>query len=327
MHQETLIKVEKLSRIYRQGIGLASQKVVTKALDNISLEVKSGEILCIVGESGSGKSTLLRCIAALDEIDKGTVSYASREVSGLRRRALKEFRQDIQLVLQNPRTSFNPMLTVGTSVMENVSREEQTQGRRYEAVQALAQVGIHSSFFDRLPSELSGGELQRAAIARALCSKPKVILLDEPTSALDLSIRGQIVRLLLDLQTQRNFSLVISTHDLALAESIADRIVVLYFGQVVEVASAEAFFTTPLHPYSYGLLSSRRSRQAQGSGVLLDSSSPPEFGNQACRLISRCPFSEDACQNEQILLTYETDHYSRCWKSQDWKNKGNGDKP
>lgn len=305
-------------------MGFSSQKVWTRALDNVNLEVKAGEILCIVGESGSGKSTLLRCIAALDYIDDGTVSYSGREVSGLRRGYLKEFRQEVQLVLQNPRAAFNPMLTIGTSVMENVSKDKTSQDRRDDAIKSLSQVGIHPSFFDRLPAELSGGELQRAAIARALCSKPKVILLDEPTSALDLSIRGQIVQLLLDLQAQRKFSLVISTHDLSLAESIAHRIVVLYLGQIVEMASAESLFTSPLHPYSFGLLSSRQSNYIQEKGLLGESSLSPKLTNQACRLIPRCQFVERACHEEQSLVMYEVDHFARCWKSRDWKSKRQG---
>jgi oligopeptide/dipeptide ABC transporter ATP-binding protein len=321
-----VITVENLSRIYKRRAGLTSRKVATRALDGVDLEVRQGEILCVVGESGSGKSTLLRCIAALDQLDQGAVWYGGRAISRLNRSDLKEFRREVQLVLQNPRTAFNPMLTVGTSVMENVPQKRDHRERRDKAIRALTQVGIHSSFFDRLPAELSGGELQRASIARALCSEPKVMLLDEPTSALDLSIRGQIVRLLLDLQTRKGFSLLISTHDLALAESIADRVVVLYRGQVVEVAQAESLFATPLHPYSFGLLTSRHATQGEVNGVLLDSADTIQLPPQACRLIPRCPFTENSCHEEQTLVPYTVNHFSRCWKSQDWKSTGNGAK-
>lgn len=324
MHAQPVIKVEELTRSYKQKKGFASRKVVTKALDDINLEVRSAEILCIVGESGSGKSTLLRCIAALDQVDGGTVFYRGRPTSGLSRIDLKEFRREVQLVLQNPRTAFNPMLTVGSSLMENVPQEKDHRKRRDEVIKALSLVGIHSSFFDRLPVELSGGELQRAAIARALCSKPEVILMDEPTSALDLSIRGQIVQLLLDLQSRSNFSLVISTHDLSLAESIADRVVVLYRGQIVEMAPAETLFATQLHPYSLSLFSSRLAGQIQDNDMFLDSLAPIQLTSQACRLIPKCQFVERSCHDEQSLVLYQVNHFSRCWKSRDWKSERNG---
>lgn len=319
MSAKPVIQIEKLSRIYKQRLGFGSQRVAMRALDAVDLEVFPGEILCVVGESGSGKSTLLRCAAALDEIDKGTVFYGGRATSKLKHDDLKRFRREVQLVLQNPRTAFNPSLTVGTSVMENVPHEKNFQQRRDEAIRLLAQVGIHESFFDRLPSELSGGELQRASIARALCSEPKVMLLDEPTSALDLSIRGQIVRLLLDLQEQIGFAMVISTHDLSLAESIADRVVVLYRGQVVEMAEGEELFTSPLHPYSFGLLESRQTTSSDLQITLTESDGTEAMESDACRLIPRCPFVEDACRNKQNLVAYRPNHVSRCWKSQDWK--------
>jgi oligopeptide/dipeptide ABC transporter ATP-binding protein len=230
------------------------------AVQEVSLTILPRTTTCIMGETGSGKSTLGRLLLGLTEPTSGEVRFRGRSVARLDAEDRREYRRAVQLVFQSPIGSFNPMLSIGRSLRDVLRFAPNGRDPHAETARLLDLVGLPARFADRFPDEVSGGELQRASIARALAVEPSVIFLDEPASALDVSIRGQIFNLLMDLQRDRGLAYVLVTHELGSAEALADRIVVLYLGRVVEDAPKDVFFEHPAHPYSVGLLAASRVR-------------------------------------------------------------------
>ena len=228
-----------------------------RAVNNASLRVPRGAIVGLVGESGSGKSTLLRCIAGLEEADQGTTTYLGVEIPASLFARDKSILKTMQMVFQDPESTLNPSLTVGTTLRRHLMSLRTVDAgeaqRRLE--NALQQVRLPSQYQHRLPRELSGGEKQRIAIARAFLSAPELVLCDEPLSSLDVSVQSAICQLLLDLQRDGRASYVFVSHDLAIVRYMADRIAVMYLGEVIEEGSAESFDQRPLHPYTEALFS------------------------------------------------------------------------
>jgi oligopeptide/dipeptide ABC transporter ATP-binding protein len=227
------------------------------------------------------------------------------------------------MVFQNPLASFNPMMTIGATLTDAMRlRSDLTQkAKRLEAKQLLGRVGLETDFTHRFPSEMSGGQLQRVGIARALAPNPQVIFLDEPTSALDMSVRGQILNLLLDLQREEGLAYLLVAHDVRVVRAIAHYVLVMYLGQVVEEGPAEEILTHPLHPYTRGLLAAtlvglrdqvQERRRLRVSGEVLQL--PP--GYVGCKLYRRCPLAQDRCQEEpQALQQAASNHAVRCWRA------------
>jgi oligopeptide/dipeptide ABC transporter ATP-binding protein len=315
MPNSRVIEIESVSKTYEGSSKLHRRKNGIKALNGVSFSLKSNEIVSLVGESGSGKSTLLRCLTLLEEFDSGVIKFNSKSFSKMNKRDVSNLRSKLQLVFQNARASFNPALTIGVSVMENVRDEKSKSGKRAIAIEALSQVGLSQEFFSRFRWQMSGGELQRAAIARALCSKPEVLLLDEPTSALDVSIQGQILNLLLDLKKTSDLTFLIATHDLALAKAFSDRVVVFFRGQIIESGPTDQVFSAPLHPYTMGLLSSDQGLNTEAFFTVDDSNLEVSIPDSSCSLISKCKFAEGACNGHQQLLKIADDREVRCWKA------------
>jgi peptide/nickel transport system ATP-binding protein len=252
-----LLRVSSLTKRYPNRWSLFGRpKSWTTALHDVGFTLEAGETLALVGESGAGKSTTGRIVVRLIEPDSGEVRFEGTDVLALNRRQLRAYRESVQMIFQDPFGSLDPRVTVGDSVAEpllvhyGTPRRERTE----RAADLIARVGLPRQVLDRYPAELSGGQLQRIAIARALTLRPKLIVCDEPVAALDVSVRAQVLNLMKDLQGEFGIALLFITHDLALVEVIADRIVVMRAGRVVEVGSVEQIFADPSDPYTRQLL-------------------------------------------------------------------------
>ncbi len=245
---EIILKAENISVTYR-GPGKT-----LRALDRVGFELARGETLAVVGESGSGKSTLARVCAGLLVPDSGTVELLGRRLETTRSRDFKWQSQHLQMVFQDPLSSLNPRQTIGDSIAEPFG-PGQLSTDLYPRVAALAeQVGLRREYLVRYPHELSGGQCQRVAIARALAIQPEVLICDEPVSALDISVRAQVINLLLDLQQQMDLCILFIAHDLGLVRRIASRLIVMQKGRVVERGPAQQILSRPQHRYTQDLL-------------------------------------------------------------------------
>ncbi|WP_338702044.1 oligopeptide/dipeptide ABC transporter ATP-binding protein [Streptomyces sp. Q6] len=281
-----------------------------RAADGVTLTVGRGEVVGLVGESGSGKSTVGRCAVRLDDPTSGTVRINGTDVTTLSRRALRPLRKDFHLVFQDPSSSLDPRMTVGEIIAEPIRLHgiaKTKEAARARVAELLAQVGLRPEHADRHPHELSGGQRQRISIARALSVDPDLLVADEPTSALDVSVQASVLNLLADLQRDRGFGCLFITHDLAAVEFLADRIAVMYLGQIVEQAPTGELFADPKHPYTQALLSAapvpdpvtqRTRERIVLSGELPSPLAPPP----GCRFHTRCPLAVDRCRTEVPVL-------------------------
>ncbi|KAK1184804.1 ATP-binding cassette domain-containing protein [Streptomyces sp. NBS 14/10] len=297
------LDIQGLTRHFTGGTG------TVRAVDGVSLTIGRGEIVGLVGESGSGKSTVGRCAVRLDRPTGGTVRINGRDITRLSRRALRPLRKDFHLVFQDPSSSLDPRMTVGAIVAEPLRLHRIASGDalRERVAALLAQVGLRPEHAGRRPHELSGGQRQRVSIARALSVDPQLLVADEPTSALDVSVQASVLNLLADLQRDRKFGCLFITHDLAAVEYLADRIAVMYLGQLVEQAPAAELFADPKHPYTQALLSAAPvpdpPRQRTRARILLSGELPSPLDPPAgCRFHTRCPLATDRCRTEPPAL-------------------------
>lgn len=259
----TLLDATGLTKEYR-----VSGRGVFRAVDNVSLGVEAARTLAVVGESGAGKSTLGRLILRLIEPDDGTVEFDGTDITALGRRGLRRARRSMQMIFQDPYGCLDPRITIGESIGEPLLvnyRTPKTE-RDAQAAELLDRVGLGARFRGRFPGELSGGQLQRAAIARALALKPKLIVCDEPVAALDMSIRAQVLNLLQDLQEEFGIAYLFISHDLALVEVIADEVAVMRHGQLVEHRPTVELFADPRELYTRELLAAVPRIGAASSG-------------------------------------------------------------
>ncbi len=304
-----LAEARGLTKLYPLRQGLFGRKHgAVKALGGVDLQVYSRECLALVGESGSGKTTLGRCLLRLLEPTSGQVFFAGEELTGLDPEELRRRRRRFQMVFQDPYGSLNPRMRIRTLLEEPLAVHKLVPRgeRRERATQLLAMVGLEADALDRFPHQFSGGQRQRIGIARALSTAPELIVADEPVSALDVSVRAQIVNLLYRLQRQLGLTLLFISHDLALMEQIADRVVVLYLGGVVEVCDARRLSAEALHPYTVSLLSAVpvpdpvRTRRR----ILLPGDPPsPTAPPPGCTFHPRCPVARERCRVETPVLT------------------------
>jgi len=279
------------------------------AVDDVTLVVRSSRTLALVGESGSGKSTVGKLLLGLLEPDAGEVSFQGDPIRTLPPRRRDEFRRSLQIVFQNPFRSFSPMLTLGGSLRDALRlRRLPKAAYAAEIATLLARVHLPPELARRYPSEVSGGQLQRVGIARAIATGPKAVFLDEPTSALDVSLCGQIVNLLLELQSERELGYVLVSHDLRLVEAMADDVIVMYLGHVMEEGPADIVLNDPVHPYTLALLAAAHAKRTgekddhpariQGEVLAL----PSDY--RGCKLVHRCPFAQQLCQEPQELRAF-----------------------
>lgn len=255
--KQPLLAIHRLTKEYRVKGGLFARTVPLRAVNEVSFSVMRGECVGLVGESGSGKTTLARCILRLTSATSGTVEFDEVDVFSLGAKALRSLRRRMQIVFQDPYGSLNPRMTVGTAVREplevhGIARGEKARARVREL---FGEVGLDPSYLDRYPHELSGGQRQRVGIARALSVEPEFLVLDEPVAALDASVQAQVLNLLMDLRERRHLTYLFIAHDLAVVRHIANRMLVMYLGKLMEIAAAASVYEEPLHPYTSSLLS------------------------------------------------------------------------
>ena len=276
-----------------------------RAVDGVNLSIPVAGSIGLVGESGSGKSTLGRCLLRLIEPTSGTVTFDGTDITGLRGRELRLMRRHMQMVFQDPYSSMAPRSTVGSSVAEPLKVQlDMTESERDDRVAELFRtVGLAPSYRSRFPHEFSGGQLQRIAVARALATGPKLVVLDEPVSALDISTRAEVINLLADLQDELRTAYLFIAHDLAVVRHVSDRIAVMYLGRIVEEGDAEVVYTNPQHPYTEALLSAipmpdpkieRVRKRIVLSGDLPSPANPPA----GCHFHTRCPHVMDQCRRD-----------------------------
>ncbi len=283
-----------------------------RAVDGVSLDWRPGEVLGVVGESGCGKSTLARAILGLVPSAGGSVELDGEAVAG--RAGLRALRRRVQMVFQDPYQSLNPRMRVRTIVAEPLVVHGVPEDGRVE--RALADVGLPPErFADRFPHELSGGQRQRVAIAAALVLEPEGLICDEPVSMLDVSVRAQVLRVLMDLRASRDLALLFITHDLGLAWTLCDRIAVMYLGRIVELGSAAQVIEHPQHPYTQALVSAVPS-PGRERGARLLAGEPPDAAHipPGCRLHPRCPHRFEPCDSEDPPLfdAGEAEHRAAC---------------
>lgn len=290
-----------------------------RAVDHVSLSVGAGETVAIIGESGSGKSTLARLALGLLRCDSGKAVFAGEDLAGLDARGRRRVRSQVSAVFQEPFESLDPRMRVGSIVGEPLQihgMSDSRQSRHKQVAEALEQVGLGGDFASKYPVELSGGQQQRVSIARAIVTKPRLIVLDEPTSALDLSVQAQVLSLLVELRAGLGMSYLFITHDLSVAEFLSHRIAVMYRGRVVELATADGILERPSHPYTLGLLSSTLSADMRGRSTrwsLPAVQRPAEaYPDTACAYIDRCPFRSDprCVTQDPPLRLVGPDHYA-----------------
>jgi dipeptide transport system ATP-binding protein len=301
--QKPLLEARDLTRFYNVSQGLFQPPALVRALDGVSFQVEVGKTLAVVGESGCGKSTLARQITMIERPTSGELRFDGFDLAQATDHQLKEARQRVQMIFQNPFGSLNPRKKVGSIIGEPlVINTELSKAEREEKVRGMmGKVGLRPEHYERYPHMFSGGQRQRIAIARALMLEPKLVVADEPVSALDVSVQAQVLNLLMDIQQDMNLAFLFISHDLSVVRHIADEVMVMYLGKVAEYGEVEQIFQEPRHPYTQALLASTPHLKAQNrqqrivlSGELPSPLAPPP----GCVFHTRCPHANQRCSAE-----------------------------
>ncbi len=315
MVMENLIEIKNLFVEYKTKNGILSQDKIIHAVNNVNLDIHKGEILAIAGESGCGKSTLAKAILQLERVKSGEIFFKSKNIIKLSKDELKSFRCQAQMIFQNPYASLNPKMKIFDILKEPL--EINTKFSRKEISDIVKEkiklVGLDESCLKLFPHEFSGGQRQRIAIARALIINPEFILADEPVSALDVSIQAQVINLLKELKEKYNLTFLLITHDMSVIRYLADRIAVMYLGEIVEIGKTEDIFNSPLHPYTKALLSSVPEINKTNKKVILKGDLPsPADLPQGCKFHTRCPYVMEKCKHS-IPQETGANHKVKCF--------------
>ncbi len=302
---ETLLKLDDLAVHFTVGSALSGGVKTLKAVDGVSLDMKPGECLGLVGESGCGKSTLALSIMGLVPPTRGHITLEDQDITARERLSTA---RTVQMVFQDPYASLNPRQTVRRTLADPLRIHGVTDRQEVDArvAEMLAQVGLRPEHADRYPHEFSGGQRQRIGIARALILKPKLVICDEPVSALDVSIRAQIINLLLELKDRMGLSYIMISHDLGVVEHVSDRVAVMYLGRIVEQGGWQEIFEDPRHPYTRALIAAipdpflrtAAIAKAKARGEIASALNPPP----GCHFHPRCPLKAERCVTEVPAL-------------------------
>jgi oligopeptide/dipeptide ABC transporter ATP-binding protein len=293
------------------------------AVEDVSLEVRSGETLGLVGETGCGKSTLARCMARLHDVTSGRVFFEGQDITRFSARRMRPLRREIQIIFQDPYGALNPRRRVGSIIGDPfaIHRTASGQDRKRQVQHLMELVGLNPEHYNRFPAEFSGGQRQRIGVARALAFRPKLVICDEPVSALDVSIQAQILNLLSDLQRELGLTYIFIAHDLSVVRHVSDRVAVMYLGKIVEQAPVGAMWHHPRHPYTDALLSAvplpDPEHAAQRERIILAGDVPsPIHPPSGCRFHPRCPKARQTCVTTEPELTARGadpgDHLTAC---------------
>lgn len=300
----------------------SKEKKQVKAVDGIDFEINKGEIVSLVGESGSGKTTTGKAILQLLDNVEGEVMYNGSHIHKRDKKQIKSFRQKAQMIFQDPYESLNSKFKIIDIVAEPLEINKKIQHaeqKREKVKEALEWAGLKpaEAYLDRYPHELSGGQRQRVVIAAALILNPEFIVADEPVSMLDVSVRADILRLMVDLRDKKGISYLFITHDISLAWLISNRIAIMYLGKIVEIGDAEKVISSSLHPYTKALINvmpkPKITKEKQKRMVLKGETPNPSNIPSGCRFHTRCPFAEEKCKVEEPSLTqYSEGHFAAC---------------
>lgn len=320
---DNLIEIKNLIVEYKTQSAMQEEKTV-HAVNNLSLDIKRGEILSIAGESGCGKSTLAKALLRLVDVKSGEIYFNSDDrktnVLHLDKKELKKFRQKAQIIFQNPYSSLNPKMKIYDILKEPLIVNKELESLKNLSkdqideiiTNTIKQVGLSESAISLYPHEFSGGQRQRIAIARALILNPQFIVADEPVSALDVSIQAQIINLLNELKEKLNLTFLFISHDLSVIRYLSDRVAIMYLGEIVELGTSEEIFNTPKHPYTQILLNSNPGNKKEKiilKGDLPSPTNPPK----ACKFHTRCPYVMEICKNvDPVKTTFSDTHCAYC---------------
>jgi peptide/nickel transport system ATP-binding protein/oligopeptide transport system ATP-binding protein len=316
-----MIIVKNLKKYFPVRGGILQRTIAwVLALDDVSFTIKEGETLGLVGESGCGKTTVGRTMLRLTEPTAGSVTFQGVEIFDLQGEELKNMRRNMQIIFQDPYASLDPRLPIGESVAEGLRIHHIGNPKeRYDvAIQMLKRVGLEDYHARRYPHEFSGGQRQRIGIARALALAPSFIVCDEPVSALDVSIQSQVLNILKDLQEELGLTYLFIAHNLSVVEHISNRVVVMYLGKMVELASREDLFRNPLHPYTQALMSAIPipDPRVKRDRIILSGDVPsPLRPPSGCRFHPRCPVAMAHCKVEEPKFNQiSPNHFTACWR-------------